>query len=141
MSSRERITSKVIELTNTVRYVKSVTREPVDITELSRTSFPHVFVETANETREHVSFGDGTRRSSDLDILLNIVVYGDSRDSQRNLIIEALERKFAEDPTLGDLAYDSFVTDIQIREIGEAEPYGSAAMIFRVRYFYDQTQP
>lgn len=141
MSSRENITKKIVELTETIRYVTNVTRDPVDITELSRESFPHVFIETANEVREHASFGDGTRRVSDLDILLNIVVMGDGRDSQRNLIIEAMERKFAEDPTLGGLAYDSFIDEVNIREINESGPYGQAAVIFRVRYFYNATQP
>ena len=141
MSSREAITQYIVDKIAEVRYVKSVTREPKSLEELSRNSFPHVLVETANEARDNSSFGLNIRQQSDLDLLINIVVHGDERDSQRNLILEAIERKLHEDSTLGGLAMDSLVTRIQIREIAEADPYATAAMVYTVRYYYNRGNP
>lgn len=141
MSSREAITQYIVDKIAQVRYVKSVTREPKSLEELSRNSFPHVLVETANEVRDNSSFGQTIRQQADLDLLINIVVHGEDRDSQRNLILEAVERKLHEDSTLGGLAMDSLVTRIQIREIAEADPYATAAMVYTVRYYYNRGNP
>lgn len=139
MSIREDIVAKVVSDINAITGIKTVTREPKEITELSPASFPHVLVETANETREHAQF-EG-RRVADLDILLNVVVHGNNRDSARNTAFEQIEEKLQADPSLGDLCYDSYVTEVRIREIAQSAPYGSGAMIYRVRYFYDRENP
>lgn len=140
-SSRESIVSHVVSEINSIASIKKVTRDPVDLTELSRESFPHVYVETANERRENASFGDEVRRVADLDILLNLVVHGANRDSSRNTQLEAIEQKLMEDVTLGNRCYECTVDEILIREIGETEPYGQAAMVLRVRYFYERSNP
>ena len=141
MSKRETIAKTVIEVLEGVRYINNVTREPVSIETLSKNKMPHVYVETANEIRDHASFGDKIRRSSDLEILLNIVVMGDDRDSQRNLVIESIEQALDKSTELAALCYDSEVTDVQIREIDDSQPYAQAAIIYKVRYFYDKTKP
>ena len=140
-SSREQITASIVTKLTATTGVKKVTRDPVDITELSRESFPHVYVETANERREHSSFSSEVRRVSDLDIILNTVVMGANRDTARNTVFENIEEKLMQDPTLGGLAYDVQVAEIIIREIAETEPYGQGAMVISVRYFYDRTNP
>ena len=141
MSKREEIVSKVVELIDKTIAVRTVTREPKSLDELSSTAFPHVLVETANETRESASIGGTIRRVSDMEILLNVVVRGANRDQQRNAVIDAIEKALSSDASLGGVAYDSGVTDISIREIAESAPYGQAAIIFSVRYFYDTGNP
>lgn len=141
MSKREDIASYIIDQVKAVRVVKTVTREPKSLDELSRASFPHVLVESANEVRDVSSFGDGVRVQADIDFLLNIVVSGKDRDKQRNVLLDAIEQKLQADPTLGGNCYDSQVTQIQIREIEETSPYATVAMIYTVRYFYNRGTP
>lgn len=141
MSKREDIATQIVKSLKTVRAVKSVTREPKRIDELSRASFPHVLVESANEIRDVSSFGQTVRHQADIDFLINIVVMGKDRDSQRNNILAAIEETLQADATLAGLVHDSYVTQIQIREIEEAEPMATAAMIYTVRYYYDRGQP
>lgn len=141
MSKREAIAARIVESIDEVRYVKTVTREPRALTELSRQAYPHVLVESANEVRDIASFGETVRHVADIDFLINCVVYGENRDQQRNLLLQAIEEKLQSDATLAGLVYDSYVTQIQIREIEEADPYATAAMIYTVRYYYDRAQP
>lgn len=141
MSKREAIASYIIEQLQAIRSVKTVTREPKALEELSKTSFPHVLIESANEVRDVSSYGDGVRVQADIDFLINIVVMGADRDKQRNALLDAVERKLQADPTLGGNCYDSQVTQIQIREIEESSPYGTVAMIYTVRYFYTRGTP
>ena len=141
MSKREEIASRIVETLKTVRAVKTVTREPRALTELSKTAFPHVLVESANEARDISSFGETVRHVADIDFLINCVVKGRDRDQQRNNVLEAIETALQADATLEGLVFDSYVTQIQIREIEEADPYATAAMIYTVRYYYDRGQP
>lgn len=122
-----------------VRYIRDLTREPRDITELANTNFPHVLLETANETRDDLTMQDN--RTATIEFLLNIVVSGRDRDSQRNLVVEAIERKLNEDITLGGLAFNAGVSEVLTREIDSAEPFATCALVFSVSYHYDRTQP
>lgn len=141
MSKREEIASQIVETLKTVRIVRSVTREPKALAELSKTAFPHVLVESANEARSVSSYGDTVRHVADIDFLINVVVKGNERDKKRNEVLEAIETQLQADTTLDGLVFDSYVTQIQIREIEEADPYATAAMIYTVRYYYDRGQP
>jgi hypothetical protein len=141
MSNRENIMVHIVTELTADAAIKTVTREPKEITELSPQSFPHVLIEAANETREHASFGNTVRRESTMDVVLNGIVHGSDRDSKRNTLIAAIESKLDEDVTLGGYAYDSEITEIQIREIAETAPYGQFAMVLQVKYFYDKGTP
>lgn len=141
MSKREDIAKRIVDTVKAVRSVKSVTREPKALSEVSRTGFPHVLIESANETRDVASFGETIRHVADIDFLINIVVQGKDRDSQRNKLLEAIEIALQTDATLQGLVYDSYVTQISIREIEEADPYATVAMVYTVRYFFDRAQP
>lgn len=141
MSKRETIAKYIVENIDKVRSVKTVTREPKSLDELSKSAYPHVLVESANEVREVSSYGDNVRVQADIDFLINIVVTGKDRDSQRNLLLDAIEQALQADTTMGGVCYDSQVSEIQIREIEEAAPYATAAMIYTVRYFYTRGTP
>jgi len=136
MSIREDITAHIVSQINAITEVKTVTREPKVLTELAVTSYPHVLVESANERREDSSYGNEIRRKATMDIILNIVVYSNNRDQSRNTIMEKVEEKLALDVTLGNKAINSGVAEIVIREIGETAPYGQAAIIYTVEYYY-----
>ena len=136
MSKREDIASHIVTQIGTITQVKTVTREPKDLAQLAVTSFPHVLVETANETRETISIGDSPRREGTIDFLINVVVHGDNRDTDRNDIMERIEEKLDLDTTMGGRAADSGVTEIIIREIGETAPFGQSAIVYTVKYFY-----
>lgn len=136
MSIRESITAHIVSQVGAITDVKSVTREPKVINELAATSFPHVMIETANETREDFSFGNEKRRKATMDVLINVVVYSNNRDQNRNSIIEKIEEKLALDTTLGGNALNSGTSEIVIREVGETAPYGQAAIVYTVEYYY-----
>jgi hypothetical protein len=138
MSKREDIAAHIVTQLGTVGSIKTVTREPKDLGQLAATSFPHVLVESANEVREDASFSGEVRREATLDFLLNIVVYGNDRDTNRNAIIEAVEEKLALDPSMGGNAFNSGVSEVIIREIAETAPYGQAAIVYTVKYYYDR---
>lgn len=140
MSKRELITQHIIDQLKNVRYINSVTREPKTLEELSRADFPHCLIETANETRTDSSFSDSKRKHATLDVLINIVVHGADRDKQRNTVLEAIEEKLDADTTMNSNAHDAGVTSIEIREIAEAEPYATAAMVYTVEYYYERTK-
>lgn len=142
MSNREAIAVYMIDKLSEIRYVKSITREPKSVDELARTAFPHLLVETADESREDYTMESGTAvREATIEFLINIVVHGTDRDSQRNLIFEAIERKLEEDRTFGGLLFNSGVTEVLTREIDSAEPYGHGAIVFSATYHYDRAKP
>tara|TARA_R100000426_G_scaffold87119_1_gene70437 strand:+ start:43 stop:468 length:426 start_codon:yes stop_codon:yes gene_type:complete len=136
MSKRENITAHIVSQISAISDVKSVTREPKVITELAATSFPHVMIETANEEREDFSFGNEIRRKATMDVLINVIVYSNNRDQSRNEILEKIEEKLALDTTLGGNALNSKTSEIIVREVGETAPYGQAAIVYTVEYYY-----
>ena len=136
MSIREDITAHIVSQIGAITEVKTVTREPNVLTELATTSYTHVLVASANERREDSSFGNEVRRKATMDIILNVVEYSNNRDQSRNDIMEKIEEKLALDPTLGGNAINSGTSEIVIREIGETAPYGQAAIIYTVEYYY-----
>jgi len=138
MSRREDIAAYIVTQLGTVSQIKTVTREPTDLTQLAATSFPHVLVETANEIREDASFSGDVRREATLDFLLNVVVYGNNRDTSRNTIIELIEEKLAQDPDIVGLCFNSGVSEVIIREIAETAPFGQAAIVYTVKYYYER---
>jgi len=141
MSNRERIATYMMDKLSEIRYIKNLTREPKSVDELARTSFPHILVETADETREDYHTGTSGSRTATIEFLINVVVHGQDRDSQRNLIFEAIERKLEEDRTFGGLLFNSGVTEVLTREIDSAEPYGHGAIVFSATYHYDRAKP
>jgi hypothetical protein len=136
MSIRESITAHIVSQIDAITDVKTCTREPKVLSDLAATSFPHILVESANERREDFSAGNTIRRKATMDILINVIVYGNDRDQSRNSIIEKIEEKLALDTTLGGNALNSGTTEIVIREIGETAPYGQAAIVYTVEYYY-----
>jgi len=137
-SIRENIASHIVTQIDAISEVKTVTREPTDIAQLAVTSFPHVLVESANETRENSSIGSSPRQESTIDFLINVIVHSNNRDSDRNSLIEKIEEKLALDTTLGGNASDSFTSEVLIREIAQTKPYGQAALVYTAKYYHSR---
>ena len=136
MSIRENIANHIVTQIGAITEVKTATREPTDIAQLAVTSFPHVLVESANETRENSSIGGTPRQEATIDFLINVVVHSNNRDSDRNSILEKIEEKLALDSTLGGNASDSYTSEVVIREIAETKPYGQAALVYTAKYYH-----
>lgn len=139
MSNRETIAKYIVDQLSEIRYIKSITREPRSIDELASTSYPHVLIETADETRSDYTMDD--ERTATIEFLINVVVQGKDRDSQRNLIFEAIERKLEEDRTFGGVVFNSGVVEVITREIDSAEPYATGAIVYSATYHYDKSKP
>jgi hypothetical protein len=139
-SKRELIAADIVDTlsNNTVDATKSitikkVTREPVIIEDLAVTALPLVFVESANETREDFT---NSARLGTIEFLLHLYIKGNTRDSDRNSILDTIEQALTADITRNGQAFDTQVVDIDLINSGEAAPYASLAVTVEVRYCY-----
>lgn len=137
--SRETIVSEFVKQLKSMNTVKLgvVQRDPIIISELPKTAFPAVYVETVDENRINMHMGRTRLRQSIMEISCVVVVGGHERDKQRNLVIDAIEAHISLDKSLDGNAKDCTLTTIELVELGESEPYASARAIFTVEYYYN----
>jgi hypothetical protein len=136
MSKREEIVARVTEVLKAQRNVKlgQVSRDPIVLEELARTSFPAVVIESTNEERVRAAFS-GLRECA-MEVSVLMYVNGKERDRQRNTVAEAVEQTIESDEQLNTLTRDIFLQRIEAVELGEASPYGSMRLVFQVDYCY-----
>jgi hypothetical protein len=136
MSKREEIVARVTEVLKAQRNVKlgQVSRDPIILEELARTSFPAVVIESTNEERVRAAFS-GLRECA-MEVSVLMYVNGKERDRQRNTVAEAVEQTIESDEQLNTLTRDIFLQRIEAVELGEASPYGSMRLVFQVDYCY-----
>lgn len=132
MSKREQIVDKIFNLLKEQRSVKLgvVSRDPIIATELPRTGFPAVHIESSNEEREYLA---GGMQEQILEIELVITVNGKSRDKQRNAVAEAIEDTLNASTELKNLVTDARVSRLEQIDLGEASPYASIRMIVETK--------
>jgi len=137
--AREDIVKQFVTELKAMKSVKLgvVQRDPIIISELPKTGFPAVYVETTDEDRENITMGPTRLMRSIMQIACVIVVGGKERDRQRNIIVDNIETHIALDKTLGGFAKDCNLTRIELVEIGESEPYASCRAIFTVEYCFN----
>ena len=143
-SLREKIAENLAEtLSNTKDSAESkyrlskVVRDPVIIEDLAKTSLPLVFIESADEIREDISMGGrSVTRQGTIEFYLHLYVKGETRDTQRNGLIQTIEDAVDTDRTRGGNALDTQVTEIELIETGESAPYASIRMIVECTYCY-----
>lgn len=138
--SRELIVEEFVKTLKTMKgplKLGVVQRDPIIISELPKTGFPAVYVETVNEDRERLTMGATTLVRSLMEVACVIVVGGKERDRQRNIVVDAIEKHIAEDKTLNGNAKDCILTRIELVEIGESDPYASCRAIFSIDYCYN----
>tara|TARA_R100000426_G_C4813446_1_gene107435 strand:+ start:581 stop:1000 length:420 start_codon:yes stop_codon:yes gene_type:complete len=139
MSTREDIVSHLVKLLKAMNSPKlgKVVRDPIVADELPKTAFPAVYVETTNEDIEDVSM-DKLRRGV-IDVEVVVIVGGKSRDTQRNVVVEGIEKALLTDRTVGENAKDISLARVEAVAVGESAPYASLRMVFNVEHHYTIT--
>lgn len=145
MARREDIVSKATELLKKQRSVKlgKVERDPIDPNELPKTAFPAVYVETTDEDIEDIAMmmgSTGTTRQGVMEMAVVVVIGGKSRDTQRNIAVEAIENTLMTDRTLDSLVDDIRLSRVETVTTGESAPFASCRMVFTIEYCYQINQ-
>jgi|TARA_R100000734_G_C3317350_1_gene110421 hypothetical protein len=137
--AREDVVNEFVKQLKNMKTTKLgvVQRDPIIISELPKTGFPAVYVETVDEDRENLTMGATRLMRSIMQINCVIVVAGKERDRQRNIVVDHIEEHIAQDKTLGGHAKDCNLTRIELVELGETEPYASCRAIFTVEYCFN----
>lgn len=113
-----------------------VTRNPFDVTRLSRQQFPAIHVQTADEQRTDESMtGSGMTRSSVLDVRLVAYVNGTDVDLARNEVIERVEEALELDRTRGGRARITRLAEVTV-DFDQPEHFGRVDMVIQVYYTY-----
>tara|TARA_R110000744_G_scaffold244960_5_gene361734 strand:- start:2640 stop:3065 length:426 start_codon:yes stop_codon:yes gene_type:complete len=138
MSKREDIANDIVVALKAITSPRLglVTREPIIIEEISRQSIPAVFVESADEEREQLTAGSARigRISYNLDILISSGL----RDTDRNVIVEAIEEGLEVDVRRSGNALDGEVVLVEVIDPGEAVPYATMRIVYLVTYRYER---
>lgn len=138
MSRRELITADVVE---TLRNAEDprfglVTREPFDVTQLSRQQFPALYISTADETREDISqTGSTGLRQSRLQISVIGYVSGTNIDTLRNDLVERVEEVLDTDRTRGGQARSTQLIEVAV-DYDLVQPVGRVELLIEVTYTY-----
>lgn len=141
MARREDIIVQVVETLKAQRSVKlgKVQRDPIDPNELPKTAFPAVYIETSDEDIEDITMtmgSTGLQRRGTMEVDLVLLIGGRSRDTQRNIAIEAIENALMADRTLDSTVEDIRLTRVETVTTGESAPFASCRMIFTIEYCY-----
>lgn len=113
-----------------------VTRNPFDVSKLSRQQFPAIFVQTADELRvDETMTASGMTRSSRLQVRLVGYVNGTEVDRARNDLIERIEEVLEEDRTRGGVARYTRVIEVNV-DFDQPEHIGRVDIIVEVFYTY-----
>tara|TARA_R100000655_G_scaffold52244_1_gene90031 strand:+ start:148 stop:603 length:456 start_codon:yes stop_codon:yes gene_type:complete len=127
----------------TVPGVVIVSRNPINITDLSIAQYPAIMVRTTTESREDATMQTSKLRFGTIDYTITGYVRAESSattvnnsiDTQRNTLIEAISEKLEEDRTRNSKALNSFVTEVTVDD-GTTYPLGKIDIVFRVLYKY-----
>ena len=141
MARREDIIVEVVKTLKAQRSVKlgKVQRDPIDPNELPKTAFPAVYIETSDEDIEDLTMtmgSTGLQRRGTMEVDLVLLIGGRSRDTQRNIAIEAIENALMADRTLDSTVEDIRLTRVETVTTGESAPFASCRMIFTIEYCY-----
>lgn len=137
---REQITSKIVELLKNQRSVKfgRVQRDPIIPSELPKTAFPAIYVETTDEDIEDITMYSGSQpvRHGVMEVNVVMVIGGKERDTQKNIAIQATEQTLMTDRKLDNTVEDCRLTRVESVVIGESAPFTTCRMVFTCEYCY-----
>ena len=140
MSVRNDITNNIVALLQDANDPKPifVTRESVDLENLSRQQFPLVVVRSGDEKRTEFTMGasNGDRRSV-FNVICQCYVTGANIDLQRNEIAERVEEVLEADRTRNGVAHDTRLTELSVDEAID-QRYGLITLNFEVEYIYQR---
>ena len=117
MSIRELISKNIVEVLKDARDPKPtfVTRETLNVQDLSRAQYPAIFVSTDGEERSPLSLlGNSGSRIATITYNIACFVTGSNIDTLRNDIVERVEEALAVDVTRGGIAIDTQVIAINV---------------------------
>ena len=145
MARREDIVSECVKLLKAQRSVRlnKVERDPIDPTELAKTAFPAVYLETSDEEILDVTTmmgAGGSVRQGSMELAVVLIIGGLKRDTQRNIAVESIEDTLMADRHLGNLVDDIRLTRVESVTTGESAPFASCRMIFTIEYCYKINQ-
>ena len=142
MSEREDIAAHIVTTLSAVSSpitFGKVSREPIELEELSQQQFPAVFISTADETRDDITIkNSGISRTGTIDYrIFGFVTNGSASttniDTKRNELVTTVETALDADRTRNGNALDTQVVSVETDE-GSIFPYGG--VIITVRCFY-----
>lgn len=142
MSRRETIVQDIVQVLRSADDPRFglVSREPFDVTQLSRQQFPAVYVSTADEARRDLTQrGKSGLREGRLAIQLVGYVQGTEIDSKRNDLIERVEEVLDFDRTRDGVAYSTQLVEIAV-DSTIIQPFGRVEMLIEVIYNYQRGQ-
>ena len=143
MSIREDIAKDIVQALGGITNppVVLVSRNPINLTDMSIAQYPAIIVRTSEEQRSDETMG-GSRLS-----LINYTIQGYVRadssattnnnniDTQKNNLVEAIEEKLEEDRTRNSLALNSFVSSV-VSDEDSLFPIGRVDLTYTVQYKY-----
>ena len=137
--SRESIVSHLESLLKKMNTPKlgKVVRDPIIVEELPKTAFPAVFIETTDEEIEDISMN--YRRRGVMEVNVVCIVQGVNRDTQRNILVEGIEKVLLKDRTVNNQAKDISLARVEAIAVGETAPYATVRMVFLVERHYTIT--
>lgn len=142
MSSRETIVQDIVQVLRSADDPRFglVSREPFDVTQLSRQQFPAVYVSTADEARRDLTQrGKSGLREGRLNIQLVGYVSGTEIDSKRNDLIERVEEVLDDDRSRDGVAYSTQLIEISV-DSTVVQPIGRVEMLVEVVYNFQRGQ-
>ena len=145
MSVREDIAKDIVQALQGITdpNVVLVSRNPIDISDLSIAQYPAIIVRTAEEDREDAAFGSAGVRFGTINYSIQGYVRAESSatsvnnniDTQKNKMVEAIEEKLEEDRKRNSLAMNSFVSNIASDDTA-LYPLGRVDITYTVQYKY-----
>ena len=123
-----------------------VSREPIELEELSQQQFPAVFISTADETRDDITIkNSGISRTGTIDYrIFGFVTNGSTSttniDTKRNELVTIVETALDADRTRNGNALDTQVVSVETDE-GSIFPYGGVILTVRCLYSFTSGTP
>ena len=142
MSEREDIAGNIITVLDDMSSpeLKKITREPIDLEELSNSQFPCAFIQSGTETREDRSLSADREGTIDYVIVGYVKGTTSNIDTLRNELITGIETALETDRSRAGNALDTQVVEVTTDE-GSIYPYGGIRLVVRVLYHYDKGTP
>lgn len=134
--SRESIVSHLESLLKKMNTPKlgKVVRDPIIPEELPKTAFPAVYIETTDEELEDVSLDQLRHGIMEVDVVC--IIGGKKRDTQRNILVEGIEKVLLADRTVNNEATHIALTRVESLQVGQSAPYAGVRMVFTVQRHY-----
>ena len=149
MSEREDIAAHIVTTLSAVSSpitFGKVSRDPIELEELSQQQFPAVFISTADETRDDITIkNSGISRTGTIDYrIFGFVTNGSASttniDTKRNELVTTVETALDADRTRNGNALDTQVVSVETDE-GSIFPYGGVILTVRCLYAFTSGTP